>query len=569
MITSTKNEKSDVFFPNANEKLVFASNGFKRVEQYFDVSYSQLVDIHLRDGVRIHYLRVSSEDAPKKIKIFEGGTVSHALESSEFGILLRVNQERRQYTIWLPVAPKVLFFDKRRRIKNSSESRLSYQWEINPHVQLNVLEPGQIGDVAFVPYIVLEDPNGDFFDELKSPKEVERRLYRKSEEFFAKRPSDVWDYLINGSIYDLRSHKGVDKRFKCQQCAYTLWGYFGFLHKETGKKVYSIMQDEVAYSVLLDMSEEGEWGHGYWSDDIETHARFHLDGIHLLISQFEKTGEPIWLEAAERGMAFVTGHLMEILDDNSIWFLHDTLERENNYCVSRFKSTLFGKTPGNSLCINTHVQALTVLYRLRHLIPDKKIYSEMFENGVKALRRVLDYQPGEAIYRLLMFMLMKYKTRRKAQSIRGKLINAIIGFVTPRIFWSVRRQFPRIVFPEGFINRDLTVSMFSDIYLIVNLKDLLTLYQQQPSIWLRSYIVNGFIFMQKFLHKMDLSSAVESSPYYIEFVDVLYLYNKLIEEVPSDEIDSAIEIIYQKTGGYSLDFYASELVRSDLYDQKN
>lgn len=546
-------------FEKANEKLIFASNGFKRVEQYFEASYSQLVDTHSKDSVRIHYLTVSSEDAPKKIKIIDGGTVSHALESNEFGILLRVNQEGCRYTVWLPVTPQVFTFDQHQRIAVPCESRLSYQWEINPHVQLNVSEFGS-GDVVSVPYIVLEDPYGDFFDELKSMKEVERRLYLKSEEFFANKPSDVWNYLINGSVYDLRSHKGIDKWFKCQQCAYTWWSYFGFLQKETGKKVYSLMQDEVAYSVLLDMSSKGEWGHGYWSDDIETHARFHLDGIHLLISQFRRTDEPIWLEAAERGMAFVSEHLMEQLDDGSQWFLHDTIEHKK---YQYFKSTIFGKTPGNSLCINTHVQALTVLYRLHHLIPDKKIYSEMFENGVRALCRVLDYQPKEAIYRLLVFMLIKYKTMSKAQSMRGKLRNVIIRFIIPKIFWSVRRQFPRIVFPGGFINRDLNISMFSDIYLIVNLKDLLTLYQQEPSIWLRSYIVNGFIFMQKFLNKMDLSKAIKSSPYYIEYVDVLYLYSKLIEEVPSDKIDSANEKIYQQTGGYSLDFYASELVRGN------
>lgn len=564
MVTKNKQYHSDLSLSKIKKEFIFGSNGFKRVEQNFDVSYSQLIDIHLRDSVRIHYLHVSLDDAPKKIKIFDGGTVSHALESSDSGILLRVNQEKRLYTIWLPASPQIFSFDRHQRIAMPYESRFFYQWELTPHVQLNVLERGRIGDAAFMPYIVLEDPYGDFFDELKSLKEVERRLYRKSEEFFIKTPLEVWSYLINGSVYDLRSHKGVDKRFKCQQCAYTLWSYFGFLQKETGKRIYSIMQDEIAYSVLMDMSEEGEWGHGYYmSDEIETHTRFHLDGIHLLISQYEKTGDQIWLEASERGMKFVTGNLMEVLDDNSLWFLHDTLERESNYRYSRFKSTLFGKKTGNCLCINTHVQALTVLYRLCQIFPDKKIYSEMFDNGVRALRRVLDYQPGETIYGLLMLMLMKYKTRRKAQSIRGKLRNAIIGFITPRIFWTLRRQLPRIVFPGGFINRDLTVSFFSDIYLIVNLKDLLTLYQQQPSIWLRTYIVDGFTFLHKFLNKTGLKAAVESSLYYIEYVDVLYMYNRLIEEVSSDEINSASAIIYQETGGCSLDLCASELVRGN------
>lgn len=558
MTTEKKQYHSDVSFAKTKEKIVLASNGFKRVEQFSNVLYSQLVDIHLKYNVKVYFLNISLEDAPKKIKIIDGITVYHALESSEFGILLKANLEKRKYTVWLPVAPKMLLFDKHQRITHSSEPRLSYKWETYPNIKLDLLQPGQIGEMAVVPYIILEDPNGQYFDEIKSLNSVEQRLYRKSDWFFAKTPSDIWNYMINGSIYDPRTQKGIDKRFKCQQCAYAWWSYFDFLYKETGKKVYDIMQNEVAYSVLLDMSAEGKWEHGYHSDTIETHARFHLDGIHLLISQYEKTDEPMWLEAAERGITFVSKHLMEELDDGNLWFLHDTIEYSRKH---QFKSTLFGKTQGNSLCINTHVQALTVLYRLRHLIPDKEIYSEMFGNGVKALRRVLDYQPGEPIYRLLMFMIMKYKTRRSAQSIMGKLRNALEGLIIPGIYWSVRRQFPRIVYPGGFTERDLTRCFFSDRYHITNLKDFLTLYQQVPSPWLRSYIENGVTFVRNFLVKLDLTNALASSPYYIELIDILYVYDKLIERVKPEEMNSVKEAIYQQTGGYSLDYYTSELVR--------
>src|SRR5262249_34899099 len=144
-------------------------------------------------------------------------------------------------------------------------------------------------------------------------------------------PAHLWNYLINGSLYDPRSHKGIDKRFKCQQCAFAWWSYFDFLHRKTGKRVYGLLRDEVAFSVLLDLSAEGEWGHGLWSDEIETHARFHLDGLHLLISQYEKTNNPIWLKAAERGMAFIFDHLTDTLDDGCPWFLHDTLEKKKDH----------------------------------------------------------------------------------------------------------------------------------------------------------------------------------------------------------------------------------------------
>lgn len=555
MTSGARQYLSGLLFAKPREELDFAAGGFERVEHHWNDSCSQLVDIHSKHGVRIYYFRVASASAPERISVSSTGTVSQALEGGEFGILLRVNYEEGQYTVWLPSASAQFCFDKHQRIATPCERFLSYQWEFQPCIRLSVSQPDQVGEVVVVPYVMLEDPNGQFFEELGSLDDVERRLYRKSDWFFARTPSDVWSYLINGSVYDPRSHKGVDKRFKCQQCAYAWWSYFDFLHKETGKEVYVVMQDEIAYSVLLDMSAEGEWGHGFWSDDIETHSRFHLDGLHLLISQYEKTSEPVWLESAQRGMAFVSEHLMERLDDGGLWFLHDTIEHTQQH---HFKSTLFGKTPGNSLCINTHVQALTVLHRLRLALPDEGIYAEMFEKGVRALRRVLSHQPGEALYSLLMSWVMKYKTRSEARSIWGRLKNRLEGHIIQRVYWSARRQFPRFAQPGGFIERDLTLNFAPDWYHVTNLKDFLTLYQQEPLAWLRSYIENGTAFVRN----LDVTNALERSPYYIELIDILHLYDNLIEHVPPEEVDSVEEEIYQQTDGYSLDYYASELVRS-------
>jgi hypothetical protein len=273
-----------------------------------------------------------------------------------------------------------------------------------------------------VPYIVFEDPQGDIFEELQETNEFERRLYRKSDWFYAKTPADLWKYLINGGLYDPRCENSINKRFKCQQCAFAWWNYFGFLHRKTSKRFYSIMQDEVAFSVLNDMASTGEWGHGYWSDEIETHARFHLDGIHLLISQYKKTSDSVWLQAAEIAMDFVFLNLTDRLDDNSVWFLHDTIEREGKH---HFKSTLFGKSPDNSLSINTHVQALTVLYRLNKNVPKKKIYSNMFEKGCRALHLALNHRPAEILYKLMSFWILNTKVRKKNPLILNKIVRAV------------------------------------------------------------------------------------------------------------------------------------------------
>ena len=549
---------NDLFFTQSKEESIFVTDDFKRFEQAFDDSTSLSVDLHIKYGIKICSLHVKLDSPNMQKSFFSEGTVHHVLESTEFGILLRVNYEDRFYTIWLPSAFGQYRFDSHNRFEVPEESNFNYQWDFKQGSGLNLILSGQVGNIATMTYVVMEDSDEKLFGELRTFNDIERHLYRKTFWFFAKSPSDIWNYLIKGSIYDPLTHRGIDKRFKCQQCAYAWWSYFGFLQKETGKKIYTVMQDEVAYSVLLDMSDEGEWGHGYWSDDIETHARFHLDGIHLLISQYEKTDKVIWLEAAEKGMAFISNHLVEQLDDGSLWFLHDTIEQS----VKRnFDSTLFGKSPGNSLCINTHVQALSVLHRLILLIPDKKIYADMFENGTKTLRRVLDYQPAETIYKILMFLLIKYNKLLPAQSIAGKLKNALIYFIIPKLYWSVRRRFPRIVHPDGFTERDLSHNFYSDRYHIINIKDFLILYKQVPMPWLRSYIVNGVTFIRKFIAEITLDKALSRSTFYIELIDILYMYDVLIDHVEPEEMNTVKDIIYQQTGGYSLDYYASELVR--------
>lgn len=83
---------SDLFSTKKTTEPHFAVNGFKRTEQHFNHSCSQLVDIHSKHGVRICYFRVTSGDPTTKVCV-STGTVSHAVEGSEFGVLLRVNYE--------------------------------------------------------------------------------------------------------------------------------------------------------------------------------------------------------------------------------------------------------------------------------------------------------------------------------------------------------------------------------------------------------------------------------------------------------------------------------------------
>ena len=101
--------------------------------------------------------------------------------------------------------------------------------------------------------------------------------------------------------------------------------------------------------------------------------------------------------------------------------------------------------------------------------------------------------------------------------------------------------------------------MASDSYHVINIKDLLTLYQQDPLPWLEYFIREGTTFLRKFVRER-LAFNLGESPYYIEFIDILFLYDSK-ESLPPDEIKIAEETILKVTGGYSIDFFASPLVR--------
>jgi hypothetical protein len=83
-------------------------------------------------------------------------------------------------------------------------------------------------------------------------------------------------------------------------------------------------------------------------------------------------------------------------------------------------------------------------------------------------------------------------------------------------------------------------------------KDLLYLYRATSASWLENVIVAGV----EFVRELDFEQALRRSPYYIEWIDVLDLYNQLLEPVSMDERRRVAEAILRVTGGASLDHSA-------------
>ena len=95
------------------------------------------------------------------------------------------------------------------------------------------------------------------------------------------------------------------------------------------------------------------------------------------------------------------------------------------------------------------------------------------------------------------------------------------------------------------------------------------LYELAPTSWLRPYIINGTSFLKSFIRDLGLDSALKRSPYYIEFIDILFLYDKLIEPISPEEISVLKVEMYGSVHGYSLDHNTLDLIHIERKELKN
>jgi hypothetical protein len=513
---------------------------------------SILRDIHNSVDLSFNWITIHRR---KPIQIAAYNEVVEARESHQFGKIVRFIREKKPYTLWYPHGPVV--------IENVNEQHIKYS-DINSQIfskrnyfSFDPIGVGEDGDIL-ISYVLIKDEDGTYFRDITTISDVEKRCYLKSNWFRAEYPHNLWNYLVNGSLYDPKYSRITGMRYKCQQCAYSWWNYCKYLFLRTGKLIYRLLCDEIAFSIYNDMKPCGEWKHGVWSDSMETHARFQIDGLHLLLSQYHLSGNSDWLEPLYRGTNYLLENLSERLDQNMIWFLHDTFESSKNH---KFTSHLFGKKSGNSLCLNTHAQALGYLQRYLSLKINVEYYTSVSGNGKKALQALLEKQPNDFLYLFLLNRIIAYKNRLYSDR---KLIRGFAKYesrLLNNLFWFVRSRYPRLVFPQGFTERDITLSYFSDRYHVINMKDLLLLYRLDDYVWLKEYIIGGLAFIEKYINQLGKTTVLKSSPYYIELIDVYSLYAKYIDSAYSHMPQDIEQSIVELYGGTSLDYY---LIQDDL-----
>jgi len=292
----------------------------------------------------------------------------------------------------------------------------------------------------------------------------------------ATQASDLYRHLIHGAVYDLRYSWPHNKKCFSENEAHALYTAYSGLEKATGKSLYRMLQQQIVISVIYRQAEDGCWYHGMWTDETECHYRLHNSALHLLMDEFDRTGCPQVKTALARGVAFIANYHDQL--DCGVWFLHDSLELNdaamNSGPFQWISNRTLGKRPSNMLVLNTHLDTSIAINRYQNLTGDQQ-YAALIKSALASTRSVLGLTPANWLYKPLFWaigltMLPTIKARELAAPIRA--IKRIAADFLIKKLPDIKARFPRMVMPNGYIDRELSLRTWAVDYQTINLMDL-------------------------------------------------------------------------------------------------
>lgn len=290
------------------------------------------------------------------------------------------------------------------------------------------------------------------------------------------RPADLYAHLVFGHVYE--NHTVWPRYWKvCSELdAYALYVALGGLALATGKRLYTLLRRQVVYSVITRQAEDGGWYHGEWTDGMESHYRLVNAAVLMLAAHVEEREDGVARESLEKAAAFLAARAHKL--DGGTWFLHDSLEGSvegmRKYPFAWSTSTALGKATINMLILNTHLDTTIALDRYAETTGDRQ-YQGLIESARRSTSIVLKLQPAEWLYRII-FRILDLTLLPKEEAKKLPLHTRI----TKRIGWKylapslhrLKAAFPRLVMPNGFIDRSLCQKGFSTRYQSVHIWDL-------------------------------------------------------------------------------------------------
>lgn len=297
-------------------------------------------------------------------------------------------------------------------------------------------------------------------------------------------PADLYLHWVHGHVYE--NHEVWPKY--CRVCseldAYALYLTLTGLLRATGKNLYDLLRTQVVFSVIARQAEDGGWYHGEWTGGMESHYRLVNGAVQMLTAHLEQYEDKTARGSLEKAVAFLAARSHRL--DVGAWFMHDSLEANvqgmHEYPFAWSTSTALGKETTNMLILNTHLDSTIALDRYAEVTNDGQ-YQSLVASAKDSAMAVLMLRPSEWFYRLI-FKILDLTLLPKLTAERLPLPKRIIKrigwkYIAPSLH-RLKAILPRLVMPNGFIDRSLCQKGFSTRYQSVHVWDLVRYMRRFP-----------------------------------------------------------------------------------------
>ncbi|NMF96726.1 hypothetical protein GPA27_04920 [Aromatoleum toluolicum] len=425
-------------------------------------------------GAACLFLRTTGTETRSIEVALRGG---YRLQSVAAGGWLLVSSIEGSPLYWIPRPPMLRSLDGHGHITHESPATLTGMTASDALLFAQFSSPAMGFHIDFVLWKLPPDL-ADWRDETDCLATIETQpyfVYGSHSSY--RRPADVYAHLVHGHVYETQFAWPRNWKIADELDAYALFLVLTGLELASGKRLYGLLKQQVVVSVIARQRDDGAWYHGEWTDDMECHVRLHVGGMHLLATALEEDSHPAVRTALAKAAAFVT----ELADqtEKGAWFLHDTLELSAagmDKCPFAWQgSRTWQKSETNMLVLNTHLDSLIALDRYRALTGETK-FDALIASGQAATRALLACRPAEKLYALLfrvieLTWLPANSAARLPMPLRA-LKRLGWKYLVPRMH-RIRIRWPRLVMPNGYIDRAINLAGVSHAYHTVNVWDLL------------------------------------------------------------------------------------------------
>ncbi|RIZ71940.1 MAG: hypothetical protein D0530_01415 [Methylococcales bacterium] len=433
----------------------------------YDFSGGQIITDRYANAACI-FLRINAGQSFKLVS-----QQSYCFQHSVSGGFLGTSTSEK-HQLWLVELPEKRFINSDKTIQSVKSMTLSgLSWDVENGFSFEIMN----SEDAVID-VVMWQFNEDF-----SANEINSLLAIESQGYFLwgshsciNKPADLYRHLIHGEVYDLRYSWPHHKKCFSENEAHALYTVFSGLEKTTGKVIYRYFQQQLVLSLLQRQADDGGWYHGMWTDSFECHYRLHTSGVHLLMDEFQRTGCPQVKASLQKAVEFLSKTTDQL--DCGIWFLHDSLELSEQAMNSGpFKwiaNKILGKSVSNMLVLNTHLDTTIAINRYGRITGDKQ-YQDLVISALKSTRAVLGLNSADWLYKPLFWAIGLTMLPTEQASKLSFPVRAIKRFAADYLIKKlpdIKARYPRLVMPNGYIDRELSLRTWAIDYQTINLMDL-------------------------------------------------------------------------------------------------